>query len=88
MSTSNIPVAVRQRARLLATYALRRGELTKEPCSRCGAKRSEMHHVDYYDPLNVIWVCRKHHMMLHRTRPRQRKRKKPFDWKAWCEWGT
>ena len=87
MSTSNIPVAVRQRARLLATYALRRGELVKKPCFRCGAKRSEMHHVDYYDPLNVIWVCRKHHRPLfHRDRPRQRKRRKPFDWKAWSDW--
>lgn len=66
MPTSNIPVAVRQRARLLATRALRRGELTKEPCSVCGSNNSEMHHRDYTQPLDVVWVCRRHHGMLHR----------------------
>lgn len=46
--------------------ALRRGLLARKPCSVCGKERAEAHHPNYKKPLEVIWLCRKHHKELHR----------------------
>lgn len=53
-------------ARSYANTYLRRGLLKKEPCIECGSPDSEMHHEDYNKPLEVIWLCRKHHLKRHR----------------------
>lgn len=45
--------------------ALRDGKLTKSPCEECGAEKVEAHHDDYSKPLEVRWLCKKHHMMVH-----------------------
>jgi hypothetical protein len=46
--------------------ALRNGTLTKLPCFICGNEKVEGHHPDYDAPLDVVWLCRSHHMQLHR----------------------
>lgn len=43
---------------------IRRGKINREPCEVCGSK-AEAHHDDYSKPLQVKWLCRKHHMKLH-----------------------
>jgi len=55
-------------ARVLANTAVARGKLVKpdicqlnEGCSG----RLEAHHYDYSRPLEVVWVCRKHHGDIH-----------------------
>jgi ribosomal protein S27AE len=48
--------------------AIRIGLLVKQPCARCGETKVEAHHEDYSRPLDVIWLCRKHHMQRHRER--------------------
>ena len=45
--------------------ALFRGDLIKLSCQECGDKKSLAHHPDYSKPLEVIWLCSKHHMRLH-----------------------
>jgi len=45
--------------------AVGRGRLEQRPCAVCGAEKSDAHHPDYRRPLEVIWLCRKHHMMVH-----------------------
>lgn len=29
-------------------------------------KQVEAHHKDYRNPLDVVWLCRKHHIKLHK----------------------
>lgn len=44
---------------------IRRGKITKQPCEKCG-KKAEMHHEDYDKPLEVVWLCREHHLEHHK----------------------
>lgn len=42
--------------------ALRNGSMKRSPCVVCGAEKSEAHHEDYSMPLDVIWLCKSHHV--------------------------
>lgn len=53
-------------ANLLVHLAVRDGKLAKQPCEICGNTKVDAHHDDYEHPLNVRWLCRKHHRMLHK----------------------
>lgn len=44
--------------------ALRSGKILQEPCCKCGAK-AQAHHDDYSKPLEVMWLCAKHHAERH-----------------------
>lgn len=44
--------------------AVRYGRLKPLPCFVCGSK-AEAHHPDYSRPLDVVWLCRKHHSEAH-----------------------
>ena len=55
--------------RLAAVAARKSGRLVAEPCLFCGATPSEAHHHDYSLPLEVTWLCRRHHGLIHRTSP-------------------
>lgn len=48
--------------------ALRDGRIIKKECRKCGELKTEAHHPDYSKPLEVIWLCPKHHKQLH-TKP-------------------
>ena len=56
----------KHRAHVAVMNAIRHGKIVSQPCVVCGDKKSEGHHPDYSKPLEVVWLCRKHHMMLHR----------------------
>ena len=45
---------------------LKRGLLERRPCEVCGDEPADGHHDDYSRPLDVRWLCRKHHKALHR----------------------
>ena len=59
--------AFRQRrdARQQTKNALRRGDITPQPCEKCGVAKAEAHHDDYTKPLDVRWLCRRHHREHH-----------------------
>jgi len=45
--------------------AIRNGWLTPQPCEVCGKEKSQGHHEDYSKPLDVIWLCIRHHQDRH-----------------------
>jgi ribosomal protein S27AE len=47
--------------------AILKGVLKKQLCLVCGEKEVQAHHADYSEPLNVVWLCAKHHYELHRN---------------------
>lgn len=52
-------------AHLLVRNAMKKGELERKPCIECGSLNSDAHHEDYNKPLDVIWLCRIHHIRHH-----------------------
>jgi hypothetical protein len=48
-------------ARTAVGNAVRDGRLAKLPCEVCGSSESQAHHHDYSKPLDVRWLCFKHH---------------------------
>ena len=59
----------RDREKKLAKNAVYRavchGTITKKPCEVCGSDEVQAHHDDYSKPLEVRWLCRRHHSDLH-----------------------
>ena len=51
--------------RVKAHKAANRAGLLQQPCEVCGAVPAEMHHNDYSKPLEVRWLCNRHHQRLH-----------------------
>lgn len=47
--------------------ALAHGEIERLPCEICGREKAEAHHCDYSKPLEVMWLCKKHHAEWHRN---------------------
>jgi hypothetical protein len=45
--------------------AVNNGLIVKTLCVICGGK-SEAHHPDYSRPLDVVWLCRPHHLETHK----------------------
>jgi hypothetical protein len=45
--------------------AVRNGKIIPSPCEICGSEQAEAHHDDYSKPLDVRWLCKKHHMQVH-----------------------
>lgn len=54
------------KAQSLVNQAIRRGELIRQSCVCCGKENAEAHHSDYTKPLDVQWLCKKHHVAWHK----------------------
>lgn len=53
-------------ARRKAREAVKQGLIEKKSCEVCSDTKVDGHHDDYSKPLEVRWLCRIHHMMIHR----------------------
>lgn len=54
-------------ARSYSNQYVRRGLLKRQPCEVCGTTdQVEKHHGDYSKPLQVRWLCRRHHRAIER----------------------
>ena len=56
-------------ARSYLRVYIKRGKIEKLPCLFCGNPNSEAHHQDYSKPLEVTWLCKEHHLMIHENPP-------------------
>ena len=54
------------RAHILVKNAVRTGKLIRGVCEFCGTdKNIHAHHDNYSEPLNIRWLCVRHHAQLH-----------------------
>jgi len=56
----------RTKAHSAVAYAIRKGNLVRMPCVRCGEQKSVGHHEDYDKPLEVTWLCQPCHKQRHK----------------------
>jgi len=54
------------KAQCTLNQAVKAGRIKKDKCRLCGEQDTEAHHHDYNKPLDVDWLCRKHHNLIHR----------------------
>lgn len=52
--------SLKNRAHKLVFVELRAGRLKKKACF-CGNDKVQAHHENYYEPLKIKWLCKKHH---------------------------
>lgn len=56
---------IKRHATNMTSGAIRNGRLVRKPCEKCGTEKVEAHHDDYTKPLDVRWLCRRHHLEHH-----------------------
>ena len=57
----------KERAKCLIAYAIKCCDIERQPCEVCKSTyKIEAHHPDYSKPLNVVWLCMKHHREWHK----------------------
>ena len=56
---------MQRRAHSIVAVAMHDGTLKQEPCELCGDPKAVAHHDDYSRPLDVRWLCRSHHTLVH-----------------------
>ena len=56
----------RKAAHIIFSNAVRDKKVFKLPCFVCGELNVEGHHPDYERPLDVVWLCEKHHKETHK----------------------
>lgn len=55
----------RKRTRQRSHELLQKGIIKRKPCVVCNSNNAIMHHEDYHNPYNVIWLCEMHHKEYH-----------------------
>jgi len=56
----------RHQAQTIIRRLIKMGIIARQPCEICGNEPSKGHHLDYSKPLEVVWLCQKHHSEVHR----------------------
>ena len=57
--------AEHHRARWKVRREIVAGRMQRQPCEVCSAGKAHAHHDDYSKPLEVRWLCPKHHREHH-----------------------
>ena len=57
------------RARFFIHNRLNAGKLNREPCVVCNTEPAEAHHLDYNQPLMIMWLCTNCHKSIHKLLP-------------------
>lgn len=56
-----------RKANFAVSNAIRDKRLLRGPCEVCGSLKVQGHHDDYNKPLDVRWLCVKHHNEWHKN---------------------
>lgn len=64
-------LSLQKAARQLTASALNKGFLIRDKCEICGEHPADAHHDDYKKPLDVRWLCVKHHADFHTSERRK-----------------
>lgn len=64
--TSHKRYPLKNKARNISSDRIRRGKLIRLPCTVCGKKNAQAHHLDYTQPLLIRWLCSAHHALEHK----------------------
>lgn len=59
---------IKRAAHIITGNAIRDGRLILGLCEVCKKKKVDAHYDDYTKPLEVRWLCRKHHAELHKEK--------------------
>jgi len=59
----------KDKARGIFEAAVARGDIKRGNCEVCGKEKAQGHHMDYSKPLDVTWLCFKHHRKWHSENP-------------------
>ena len=65
-----VAILLRKAAWSAYRKARKLGLLQKQPCEVCGNPNAGGHHDDYGKPLEVVWLCGRHHVQRHNERGR------------------
>jgi hypothetical protein len=55
----------RESVKNITHAAIRSGKIKKNPCEVCGDMQVDAHHCNYSRPLDVLWLCKLHHVEWH-----------------------
>lgn len=70
MRKPRIRTGAMESAHKKVSYAIEHGRLERAPCMICGdERRVQAHHDNYARPLDVVWLCQRHHLERHRSLP-------------------
>jgi hypothetical protein len=58
---------LKRKTHIAVGNAIRDGRLTRQPCEICNKQKAHAHHDDYSKPLDVRWLCTKHHAEWHKN---------------------
>ena len=59
---------VKEKAHNKIRHLKRKGIIINQPCETCGKFPADAHHDDYTKPLEIRWLCSKHHRAFHLIR--------------------
>ena len=61
------PIKIGLRAMRTIEKLVNQNIIKRLPCALCGNEKSLGHHPDYSKPLEIVWLCQKHHTIIHRS---------------------
>lgn len=77
-------MTIKSYAHRMVTKNINSGCLARQPCETCGEKNAHAHHDNYFKPLDVRWLCKKHHNEHHNNERKKLRPKKDVNRKNYA----
>ena len=56
---------IKAKARGITAVAIYSHRIERKPCEKCGNPKTVAHHENYFEPLNITWLCYSCHLKRH-----------------------